>query len=107
MQHNNIQIKLDKLPLPLSVTERSLRSKWVHPTINPSTLNAQQFSKTKPHKRPTIAQNDMNSGNQNIGLHVPDNERLKRRRTYPFRARNRSVQTEALDTGGVATVPES
>ncbi|KOM45047.1 hypothetical protein LR48_Vigan06g035300 [Vigna angularis] len=41
-----------------------------------------------------------------LGLHVPENERLKTMRTYQFRTRNRSVQTEALDAGSASTVPE-
>ncbi|KOM41836.1 hypothetical protein LR48_Vigan04g203400 [Vigna angularis] len=35
-----------------------------------------------------------------------DNEWLTRIRTYQFRTRNRSVQTEALDAGSASTVPE-
>ncbi|KOM48871.1 hypothetical protein LR48_Vigan07g257500 [Vigna angularis] len=35
-----------------------------------------------------------------------ENERLRTRRTYQFRIRNRSVQTEALDAGSASTVPE-
>ncbi|KOM30731.1 hypothetical protein LR48_Vigan01g028600 [Vigna angularis] len=41
-----------------------------------------------------------------LGLHVPENEQLRTRRTYQFGNQNQSVQTQALDAVNASTVPE-